>query len=92
MPKFKDWKEGEYRIKFEVITAKGGVLKMYIPFLSEKTGDAVSALMIRILHHADATVSYETHGTMKAETLKLDPKADVRIARKAIRDKKKGLR
>ena len=92
MARFKDWKEGEYRIKFEVITAKGSRLEMYIPFLSEKTGGAVTALMIKVLQRAKATVSYSAHKNEKAESLELDPKEDKRLARAAIRDQKAGER
>ena len=45
MANFKDWKEGEYRLKAELVTTTGAKLEYNIPHLSREAGAAAIAFL-----------------------------------------------
>jgi hypothetical protein len=58
MGKFKDWKEGEARIKAHVVTPQGGTMDLYMPRCSAQEGLATVVLLSRICGHLPVKIEY----------------------------------
>lgn len=58
-PRFKDWKEGEVRVKCEVVCHDGSKIVGYLPHLSEKAAKAWIGMIVDAARGGDV-------GTMKA--------------------------
>jgi len=58
MGNFKDWKEGEARIKAEVISPDGAKIELYIPHLTPGQGKQAIVLLSRLAAGQNVEVSY----------------------------------
>jgi len=48
VPRFKNWAEGEARVKAEIVSPQGAKLDYYMPHLTAMAGEAVVVLLSRI--------------------------------------------
>lgn len=58
MGNFKDWKEGEARIKAQIISPEGTKMEMYIPHLTPGEGKQAVVLLSRLMCRQPVEVSY----------------------------------
>jgi hypothetical protein len=60
---FKDWKEGEARVKAHIVLSSGASLNLYLPHLTPEQGEIISTLLVEILVNRSVTLLWTDRKT-----------------------------